>query len=79
MVRKPRPATYSVHPGIATVQNWVEALKAKTGRSLEEWLALVEAEGPATAAARSDWLKTHFGLGTNAAAWIAGRSLGQNA
>ena len=28
------------------VQNWVGTLKEKTGRSLEEWLALVKKSGP---------------------------------
>jgi len=28
------------------VQKWVAELKGKTGRSLEEWLALVKKEGP---------------------------------
>ena len=39
---------YSVHPGVAMVQKWVSELKTKTGRSLDEWLALVIKEGPAT-------------------------------
>jgi hypothetical protein len=33
---------YSVHPGVAMVQKWVATLPEKTGRSLEEWIALVE-------------------------------------
>ena len=37
---------YDVHPGVAMVQKWVGELKEKTGRSLEEWIALVKREGP---------------------------------
>jgi len=68
---------YSVHPGVAMVQKWVAQLKQKTGRSLEEWLALVEKEGPATEAERRDWLKKKHGLGTNSAWWIAEASVGK--
>ncbi|HJY86909.1 MAG TPA: hypothetical protein VKE24_08740 [Candidatus Acidoferrales bacterium] len=33
---------YGVHPSVAMVQKWVAELKEKTGRSLEEWIALVK-------------------------------------
>jgi hypothetical protein len=56
---------------------WVAELKEKTGRSLEEWLALVKEEGPATEAERREWLKKKHGLGTNAAWWIAERAAGR--
>ena len=39
---------YAVHPGVAMMQKWVAELKGKTGRTLDEWLALVKTEGPAT-------------------------------
>jgi len=68
---------YSVHPGVAMVQKWVAELKEKTGRSLEEWLALVKKEGPGTEAERRDWLKKTHGMGTNSASWIAARSAGK--
>jgi hypothetical protein len=68
---------YSVHPGVAMVQNWVAALKEKTGRSLDEWLALIQKSGPKTEAERRAWLKTAHGLGTNSAAWLAERAEGK--
>jgi hypothetical protein len=37
---------YGVHPGVEMVQKWVSELKDKTGRTLEEWIALVKKEGP---------------------------------
>ena len=40
------PIAYSVHPGVAMVQKWVNELKAKTGRTLEEWCAYITKEGP---------------------------------
>jgi hypothetical protein len=74
---KPPPSPYSVHPGVAMVQRWVETLKDKSGRSLEEWLALVKTEGPAGEKERREWLKKQFGLGTNSAWWIAERAEGK--
>jgi hypothetical protein len=68
---------YGVHPGVLMTQKWIAELKQKTGRSLEEWLKFIKKEGPATEAARRDWLKTELGLGTNSAWWLAERSLGK--
>jgi hypothetical protein len=68
---------YSVHPGVLMVQKWIETLPEKTGRSLDEWLFLLEREGPPTAQERRDWLKTQYKLGTNSAWWLAERSVGK--
>ena len=68
---------YSPHPGIAMIQKWIAELPAKTGRSLEEWLRLIEQEGPATEGGRRAWLKQQHGLGTNSAWWLAERSVGK--
>jgi hypothetical protein len=70
---------YDVHPGVAMVQKWIAELKGKTGRSLEEWIALAKKEGPKDAQARLAWLKTKHGFGTNNARWIAERVDGKNA
>ena len=66
-----RKSLYSVHPSVAMMVKWVAELKAKTGRSLEEWVAFVKKSGPPTEAERRDWLKKAHGLGTNASWWIA--------
>ena len=68
---------YSVHPGVAMVRAWIDTLPAKTGRSLEEWLRLVEEQGPPAEKERREWLKKEHGLGTNSAWWIAERSVGK--
>lgn len=68
---------YAVHPSVLMMQKWVAELKGKTGRSLEEWLALVKKEGPPTENARREWLKTKHKLGTNSAWWIAARADGK--
>src|SRR5262245_40195486 len=68
---------YGVHPGVAMVQKAIVQLKDKTGRTLEEWIEYINAEGPASAAERRDWLKQNYGLGTNYSWWLADWSLGQ--
>ena len=68
---------YDVHPGVAMVQKWVEELKSKTGRSLEEWIAAVKKGGPKEEKSRREWLKTTHKLPTNSAWWIAERAEGK--
>ncbi len=68
---------YSVHPGVRMMMNWVETLKDKTGRTLEEWVALVIKSGLVDEKQRRDWLKEKHKLGTNAAWWIAERAAGK--
>ena len=72
-----KKSLYSVHPGVAMVQKWVATLKEKTGRSLDEWLALVKKDGPANNKSRREWLKSQHKLGTNSAWWIADRAEGK--
>ena len=71
------PITYSVHPGVAMVQKWVAELKQKTGRTLDEWSAHIRKDGPKDLAARRDWLKSKYKIGTNTAGWLAERADGQ--
>ncbi len=73
----PAPITYAVHPGVAMVQKWVAELKQKTGRTLEEWCALIRTDGPDDLPARREWLKSRFKLGTNTAWWLAERADGR--
>jgi hypothetical protein len=65
---------YGVHPGVAMVQKSLADLKEKTGRSLEEWIALVKKEAPKGEKERREWLKTKHKLGMNSASWIAERA-----
>ncbi len=76
-VKAKAKAIYSVHPGVVMVQSWLVSLPEKTGRSLDEWIRLVEEEGPDTDNERRDWLKAQHGLGTNSAWWIVDRVAGR--
>jgi hypothetical protein len=64
---------YDVHPGVAMVQKWIADLKPKTGRTLDEWIALAKKDGPKDDASRRAWLKSKHKLGTNSAWWISER------
>ena len=68
---------YGVHPGVAMVQKATEELRAKTGRSMDEWIKLINKSGPKTEDERREWLKTKHGLGTNYAKWLAERAAGK--
>jgi hypothetical protein len=73
MVGKANRSPYSVHPAVLMTRKWIDALPEKTGKSLEEWIALVKASGPSTLDERREWLKAEHGFGTNNAHWIAER------
>jgi Domain of unknown function (DUF5655)/Domain of unknown function (DUF4287) len=68
---------YDVHLSVARVQKWVAELKGKTGRSLNEWLALIKKEAPKDEKSRRAWLKSKHNLGANSAWWLAERAAGK--
>lgn len=68
---------YTVHPGVAMVSKWKQDLPGKTGRSLDQWIALVKESGPAGEKERREWLKKEHKLGTMSATWIAERMEGK--
>lgn len=76
-IRGKSASIYDVHPGVAMVQNIMTGMKQKTGRSVEEWIQLIEKQAPAGEKERRAWLKEKYGLGMNYAWWLAERSLGK--
>ncbi len=77
--QKPRKASpYSTHAGVAMEAKAVSGLKEKTGRTLEEWIALTRKSGPKAEKERAAWLKQEHGLGTNYAKWVASRVEGKS-
>jgi hypothetical protein len=76
-VAKKLKSNYDVHPSLGMYQSSLAALKQKTGRTLEEWIKLVQTNGPATEKDRRAWLKAEHGLGMNYAWWIAEHSVGK--
>lgn len=72
-----KKSLYGVHPGVAMVIKWIDDLPAKTGHSLDDWLKIINRDGPPGEVKRRDWLKKEHGFGTNNAWWLAERSVGQ--
>ena len=68
---------YGVHPGVAMVQRAIEELPSKSGKSLDEWIKLINRSGLKTEVERREWLKSKYGLGTNYAKWLAERAEGK--
>jgi len=77
VAKKPRGSLYGVSPGVKMIQDWIASLQAKTGKTLEQWIAFVQKSGPPTEKERREWLKKEHGLGTNSAWWIAERAEGR--
>ncbi len=73
-----RPGSiYSMHPGFAMEEAAVRNLKERTSRTIEEWVALLHAEGPADEKERRVWLKAEHGITTNYVLWIVERAAGR--
>jgi len=53
------------------VRIWIDTLKEKSGRDLDEWTALIQTKGPKDNKSRREWLKREHGFGTNSAWWLA--------
>ena len=56
---------YSPHPGLGMEGSYEANLKRRTGKTLDEWVALVRKDGPPTEKERRAWLKERHGLTTN--------------
>ncbi|MEA2343169.1 MAG: hypothetical protein QOF63_1338 [Thermoanaerobaculia bacterium] len=69
---------YDPHAGIAMVRNWIDTLKAKTGRDLDEWTAFIKSKSPKDTQSRNDWLKNEHKLGTNVARWLVDHAEGKD-
>lgn len=72
-----RKFVYGVHPGVELTRKTLDSLKTKTGKSLDEWIALVKKSGPTTEKDRREWLKQQHGVPTTSATWIAERAEGK--
>lgn len=70
MSTAPKAFPYGTHPAVAHMRAIADNLQKKTGKSLAEWIALVEAEAPATEKERMAWLKAEHQLGRDTAMTI---------
>jgi hypothetical protein len=72
-----RSSLYRLHPGFRMEQGYMQNLVKRTGKTLDEWVALTKRVGLATGAERRAWLKAQ-GLTTNYASWIGDVAEGKN-
>jgi Domain of unknown function (DUF5655)/Domain of unknown function (DUF4287) len=61
---------------MAMLQAIVKNLKDKTGKSLDEWTALLKKQGPATVPEQKAWLKEKYGLGGSSVGVIVDHARG---
>jgi hypothetical protein len=79
MSDKSTRSIYSVHPSVAYAQSIINNLPKTTGKSIEEWIALVKKSGPRGEKERRDWLKKNYKLGGTTAWMIVDRVEGKGA
>jgi hypothetical protein len=66
-----KSSRYSLHPGFAREQAYRDNLAARTGKTLEQWVALAKKQKLATVRERIEWLKSKHALTTDYARWVA--------
>lgn len=72
-----RAVRYSLHPGFAREKAAISNLQKKTGRTLEQWIELVNTQGDMKVKEKKEWLKTQHHLTTSDAGWIVERAEGK--
>lgn len=70
-------SVYSPHPSFARETAILGKFKEKTGRTADEWVAVIRKSGPATEKDRRNWLKEAHGLTSNYAMYVAQRAEGK--
>ncbi len=60
------------------LRHWLDTLKEKSGRDIDEWTAFLLKKGPAGTNERRQWLKTEHGLGSNSASCIVDYAEGRD-
>jgi hypothetical protein len=58
-----KKSIYSTHPSIAHWHAMLQSLPDRTGKTMEEWLALLHKSGLESVSERRKWLKEKHGLG----------------
>src|SRR6185436_11384855 len=76
-VKAARKSIYSPHPSMSMVEASMRNLLERTGKSADQWVAIVKKHGPPGEKERREWLKTAHGFTTNYAWWIAELSVGK--
>jgi hypothetical protein len=72
-----KQSPYSLHPSYAMEEGYAKKLFERTGKTMDEWVAIVKQLGPPTEKERRAWLKDEHGFTTNYASWVAERAEGR--
>jgi len=72
-----KKSLYSPRPGFAHEAASLANLAAKTGKTLEQWIAILKKSGPNSEKERREWLKREHGFTTNYAWFVAERAEGR--
>ena len=71
MAKQEKQPAYALHPGYKMGAAYTRNLLERTGKTIDEWVAVVKKSGPPTQKERIEWLKEKHGITTNYAYWIA--------
>jgi hypothetical protein len=66
-----KSSRYSLHPSFAREQAYRDNLASRTGKTLEQWVALARKQKLATVRERITWLESEHSLTTDYARWVA--------
>ena len=69
-----KKSVYDSQPRRTMEEARVANFPEKTGKTIEQWVAIVKKSGPPTEKERRDWLKAKHGLTTNYAWFVAERA-----
>jgi Domain of unknown function (DUF5655)/Domain of unknown function (DUF4287) len=72
-----KKSIYSPHPSLVMEESSIANLPKTTGKTLEQWLAIIKKSGPPTEKERREWLKKEHGFTANYASWVAERAEGR--
>lgn len=73
----PNQSIYDVHPGMAMMEAIIRNLKARSGRTLDEWIQLLKSDGPKEEKQQRQWLKNEYDLGMSTVGIIVDRAAGR--
>ena len=69
-----KKSVYSMHPGFAREEACIARLPETTGKTIDQWIAIIRKTGPATTKERREWLVREHGFTSNYASYVADRA-----
>jgi hypothetical protein len=61
---------YSIHPMFSMIESSKRTIVERTGKTYEDWLEILRAEGPQEEREQREWLKREHAFTSNYALWI---------